>query len=1086
MFKSICIGSFLFFLPVFLFAQTFTEVDPGIVGVQNSDVCWGDYDSDGDLDILLNGTTTILPLTPTTRIYRHDDNDSFVNINADLENTAAGSVDWVDFDHDGQLDILLTGLAGLTPTTRIYSGLTETGITLEPSQLGEARWGDYDGDGDFDVLLAGFGDSLAINAKVYRNEGDHIFTDTNALLLPVLNSAAAWGDYDADGDLDIVLTGLNLLDQTPVSILYTNLLGVYVPNITVSLEPVQFGALDWGDYDADGDLDLFLAGLDTTLTMISKIYRNDNGSLIDIEANLTGISGGDGKWGDVDNDGDLDLLITGNDGLVTGTTKLYLNEGNDQFTELDTGLPNLRNSACEWGDYDNDGDLDILLSGYLNLFSRITRIYRNEGVAENQLPQPPSAINANIEEDNVTFSWSAGSDAETPLPALTYNIYLHTSDGEPLLSGMADPATGWRQVVRPGNRGHERHFTLENLPTGSYVWSVQTLDQSLMGSAFAPIDTFYITISNAYPFRDTGAEITGVSNSAVAWGDYDQDDDLDFVLTGTTATNNPVTLLYRNDHGDFVHIDAGFPAVSAGDVAWGDYDRDGDLDLALTGMGADDRISAIYRNDDGTFIDIEAGLIPVNQSGIAWGDYDNDGDLDLLLSGLVETGGIFDPYIFTTTLYRNDGNDTFHESDIELQPVYQSDVAWGDYDNDGDLDLLLSGNIKDNAFPPYDSVTKLYRNDGNDTFTEINAGLIGVNGSSVDWGDVDNDGDLDILLTGGNAFTIGQAKIYRNDNGAFIDIGAELTPVSASSAQWGDFDNDGWLDIALTGSNTLVLPTSRLFHNEGNGTFTEIDPNFVDVQTGAVAWADFDRDGDLDILLTGLAGTTPTSKIYRNDGAEPNERPSAPTDLTAASSDTDVTLQWQPATDAETPAAALSYNLRVGTVPGAFNIVAPHTNVQNGYRQVVAIGNVGQNLTWTLSNLPQGDYFWAVQAVDHAFAGSMWSEESSFQIGMVAVEPAQPQTQTPTAYALKNYPNPFNPQTTITFDLPVRSHVKLRVYDLSGQPVAVLIDDPQEAGSYTIRWAGTDDRGHPVNSGLYLYQLQTEKVTLVRTMVLLR
>jgi len=103
----------------------------------------------------------------------------------------------------------------------------------------------------------------------------------------------------------------------------------------------------------------------------------------------------------------------------------------------------------------------------------------------------------------------------------------------------------------------------------------------------------------------------------------------------------------------------------------------------------------------------------------------------------------------------------FTLSSIDLTGVYQSSVAWGDYDNDGDLDILLTGKAGSN-----NPVAKVYRNDSG-TFTDIGASLTGVYGGSAAWGDYDNDGDLDILLTGMNV-----CKVYRNDSGTFTDVGA--------------------------------------------------------------------------------------------------------------------------------------------------------------------------------------------------------------------------------------------------------------------------------------------------------------------------
>ena len=125
----------------------------------------------------------------------------------------------------------------------------------------------------------------------------------------------------------------------------------------------------------------------------------------------------------------------------------------------------------------------------------------------------------------------------------------------------------------------------------------------------------------------------------------------------------------------------------------------------------------------------------------AWGDYDNDGDLDLLLTGYNEDigGGDF------SKIYRNNGDNTFTEqTSISLTGVYSGSAAWGDYNNDGYMDILLTGYDQSTTM-----ISKIYRNNGNNTFTEqTSISLTGVTTGTGAWGDYDNDGDLDILLIG--------------------------------------------------------------------------------------------------------------------------------------------------------------------------------------------------------------------------------------------------------------------------------------------------------------------------------------------------
>ncbi|WP_226389509.1 FG-GAP-like repeat-containing protein, partial [Penaeicola halotolerans] len=202
----------------------------------------------------------------------------------------------------------------------------------------------------------------------------------------------------------------------------------------------------------------------------------------------------------------------------------------------------------------------------------------------------------------------------------------------------------------------------------------------------------------------------------------------------------------------------------------------------------------------------------------------------------------------------------FEAINAVLEGVAEGSVAWGDYDGDGDLDVLLTGRNASGQ-----GISQVYRNNGDNTFTDINAGLAGVSFSSVAWGDYDGDGDLDILLTGFSASSR-ISQVYRNDGGDnFTAISAGLEGVSFSSVAWGDYDGDGDLDILLTGQAASGR-ISRVYRNNGDNTFEDINAGLEGVGFSSVAWGDYDGDGDLDILLTGQAASGRISRVYRNNG----------------------------------------------------------------------------------------------------------------------------------------------------------------------------------------------------------------------------
>ena len=353
----------------------------------------------------------------------------------------------------------------------------------------------------------------------------------------------------------------------------------------------------------------------------------------------------------------------------------------------------------------------------------------------------------------------------------------------------------------------------------------------------------------------------GGSARGIAWGDYDGDGDLDLYLVNSGQANR----LFRNSG---VTLDADMALVtgladnaSGLGASWGDYDNDGDLDLYLSRNGQANRL--FRNNGDGTFINVglEAKVDDTDEGrSVVWGDYNNDGHLDLYL---VNDG--------PNRLYRNDGNGSFTDV-ASVARVGDSGVshaaAWGDYDNDGDLDLYLANGrsgLIHNGDP-----NRLYRNNGDGTFTDVGASArVDDDGDSrgVAWGDYDNDGDLDLYVANSDdAFLVVNApnRLYINNGPAgFTDIAGAVgvnDPGNSRGVAWGDYDNDGYLDLYLANKNT-----NRLFRNDHSGGFTEVGDQF-DVDDGrsgvSAAWGDFNKDGWLDLYV---GNDNQPNRLYRNN-----------------------------------------------------------------------------------------------------------------------------------------------------------------------------------------------------------------------------
>ncbi len=413
--------------------------------------------------------------------------------------------------------------------------------------------------------------------------------------------------------------------------------------------------------------------------------------------------------------------------------------------------------------------------------------------------------------------------------------------------------------------------------------------------------------------------------SGAAWGDYDNDGYPDLYLVNQPGPwgqplgpNSPTSRLYHNNgDGTFTDVTDRAGVANRGGfgmgAAWGDYDNDGLLDLYVTNYGR----SVLYHNNgDGTFTDVTDragvanhrwGMTPV------WFDYDNDGYLDLYVPNYVDYNlkgvpagatsqeyGIDVPFTLNPAsfapvpnrLYHNNRDGTFTDVAPRLRVADASgrslSVAFADFRLNGWQDIYVGNDISSN---------RLYQNLGHGRFQDVSASswseeYRGTMGIAI--GDFDRDGDLDMFLS----HWIGQGDaLYQNlwneqksagklhfENVAdMYGCGA----ISYSTAGWGtfffDFDNDGWLDLLVLNGSTFEdkSDTTKLVPEKPFLLWSKGEDGFFDLAASGVAgsalqiarnargaaYADYDRDGDLDMIVTTNHGR---AVLLRNDGGNRN------------------------------------------------------------------------------------------------------------------------------------------------------------------------------------------------------------------------
>ncbi len=859
-------------------SQTFTET------TNTTSLAWADVDSDGDPDLAVGNYGS------ANRLYRND-GGALVLTAPFTETTNTTSLAWANADGDSYPDL---AVGGYNTPTRLYHNNGDGTFTLawesaETSSTSSLAWADVDDDGDPDLAV---GNSGSVN-RLYRNDGGALTLAWTSAESDSTTSLA-WADWDGDGDLDLAAGN----EYAPNRI-YRNDGGALSLAWSAPIAEDRTASVAWADWDGDGDLDL-AAGNGNWTYRANRIYRNEGGVLA---LEWTSAEADDTRavaWGDVDGDGDLDLAVANYGTCWFGgdPNRLYRNDG-DGYTLAWSSPESDRSTSLAWGDWDDDGDLDLAVGN-----NGANRVYQNDDGALTL------AWSSDEWENTTAVAWGdADGDGDLDLAVANWGTNrIYENDGGTLTSSSTLPETESSQDVAWGDVDGDSDLDLAvvhaDSPTRIYqndgagnLTSQQVFGETGWGTAAAwgDIDgdglldlAVSAELTSTRLYHNNGVSLTLAwssaetnNSTALAWGDWDGDGDLDLAL----ANNGQPNRVYRNDGGALSLAWSSLEADESTSLTWGDSDGDGDLDLAVgNGSGITGQANRVYRNSGQPFALAGSTAQRADSRAVAWGDWDGDDDLDLALANA------FAP----AHLYRNDGGlltlsqsltettgiqslawgDVDADGDLDLavgdssgsSTVYENDgsslvplwtvpdslptagLAWGDFDGDGDLDLALANDWQPN---------QVYRNDG-DSLALAWSGAHNGNSRSVAWGDVDGDGDLDLAIGNGGWFGAAN-QVYRNSGGDFALAWESAEMDETNCVAWADFDGDGLLDLAA-GNNGY----SRIYRNNGSAPgelLTAVWTSPASNNTTGVAWGDFDGDGDLDLALADGS----RAQVYRND-----------------------------------------------------------------------------------------------------------------------------------------------------------------------------------------------------------------------------
>ncbi|KPE52028.1 T9SS type A sorting domain-containing protein [Chryseobacterium indologenes] len=475
----ICI--LLLMLPVGAVAQNYAEIQTSMKNFYYGSADVADMDNDGKPDVVINGAVDTdgdgQADVSYNEMYKNNGISLVPYANVGNDANHLGDIQFIDFDNDGLLDIISTGLSYTDVVNYKHYRFKNTGNglvkeTVLPGKIyGSMEVIDFDHDGKQDYLINGTqyveGTGFINELDYYRNTGTG-FELTKGWMEGTQNGSFKMVDLNNDNLLDLVILGTNT-GSAPLFKVYLNEGGIL--ELSQDFNALSSGKLDFADFNADGYQDIIVSGTDQNDAPYFAVLMNDGtGYLTEQLINTPEIADASISVGDLNNDGYYDFIISGNDEDTNAVVKTFLfNPSNQGFIEnIPTGLHYLGGTGfINLLDFDNDNRLDVLLAGFDwadSGYPSLTKIFRSTSPEVNQKPTPPANLNLTKNGNRFHFSWNGATDDKTPVNALRYEIKVGSAPGTSDVAKYTVTTPSWFLDLDPSVQ--------------DVYWSVRSIDAS--------------------------------------------------------------------------------------------------------------------------------------------------------------------------------------------------------------------------------------------------------------------------------------------------------------------------------------------------------------------------------------------------------------------------------------------------------------------------------------------------------------------------------------------------------------------------------------------------------------------------------